>query len=94
MVALQYWRIGHLGISKMACQKTDKMALRAYLHCRIRTRIQTRILAPNPMATLRYVEVFTLHTVGFRFKFQLPTKGMGLESESIPMSVSGRSVAQ
>ena len=26
----------------------------AYLHCRIRTRIQTRIRTPNPMATLHY----------------------------------------
>ena len=57
----------------------------AYLHCRIRTRIQT----PNPMATLHYAEVFTLHGVRFRFQSQLPTKGTGLESESVTESVSG-----
>ena len=39
----------------------------AYLHCRIRTRIQTRIRTPNPMATFHCAEVFTLHGVRFRF---------------------------
>ena len=36
----------------------------AYLHSRIRTRIQT----PNPMAALHYAEVFTLHRVQFKFQ--------------------------
>ena len=40
----------------------------AYLQCRIRTRIQTRIQNQNPMATLHYTEVFTLHRVRFRFE--------------------------
>ena len=53
----------------------------AYLHCQIRTLVQT----PNPMATLHYAEVFTLH--GVRFRFQLPTTLMGSESESVPESV-------
>ena len=37
--------------------------LMAYLHCRIRTRIQTWIQTPKPMATLHYAEVSTLHEV-------------------------------
>ena len=57
----------------------------AYLHCQIWTRIQT----PNPMATLHYVEFFTLYAIGFTFQSQLPTKGMESESVSIPESVSG-----
>ena len=39
-----------------------------FTHCRIRTRIKTGIRTSNPMATLHYVEVFTLHGVGFRFQ--------------------------
>ena len=56
----------------------------AYLHCRIWTQIQTRIRTPTPMATLNYAEVFTLHRVRFRFQPELPTTGIGLESESVP----------
>ena len=37
------------------------LVLMAYLHCRIRTRIQIRIRTSNPMAILHYAEVFT-HT--------------------------------
>ena len=60
----------------------------AYFHCQIRTRIQTQIRTPNPMATLQYAEVFTLHRGRFRFQSLLSTTGMGSESESIPKSVS------
>ena len=56
----------------------------AYLHCRILTRIRT----PNPMGTLYYAEVFTLHGVRFILQFQLPTKGMGLESECVTGNVN------
>ena len=56
------------------------LRLKAYLHCRIRTRIQTWIRTPNPMATLHYAEVFTLHGISFRVQSQMPTKGMGSES--------------
>ena len=58
----------------------------AYLHCRIRTRIQTQIRTPNPMATLHDADVFTLHS-----QIQIPippTMGMGSESESVAESVS------
>ena len=37
------------------------LRLMTHLHCRRRTRVQTRTLIPNPMATLHYVEYFTLH---------------------------------
>ena len=64
----------------------------AYLYCRIQTQIQTKIRTPNPVATLHYAEVFTLHRVRFRFQSYLPTTGMGLESnfalESICLSVN------
>ena len=56
------------------------LRLKAYLHCRIRTRIQTWIRTPNPMATLHYAEVFTLHGISFRVQSQMPTKGVGSES--------------
>ena len=42
----------------------------------------------NPKATLHCAEVFTLHGVRFRFQSYLPTTGVGLESESVPESVS------
>ena len=58
------------------------LALMACLHCRIWTLIRTQ----DPMATLHYAEVFTLHRV--RLRFQLPTTGMGLESGFIPEFVS------
>ena len=39
------------------------------------------ISIPNAeqMVTLYYVELFTLHGVGFRFQLQLPTTGMASE---------------
>ena len=40
------------------------LTVMAYLHCWI----QTWIWTPNPMATLHYAEVFTLHGVRFRFQ--------------------------
>ena len=46
--------------------------LMAYSHYRI------SILTPNQMATLSYAELLTLHVVGFRFPFQVPSTGMGL----------------
>ena len=51
--------------------------------------MQTRTWNPNLMATLYYSKIFTLHGVGFRFKSQLPTTGMGSESELGSESVSG-----
>ena len=49
---------------------------------------RSRIWTPTPMATLHYAEVFILHRARFRFQSQLPTTGMGLESESVPESIS------
>ena len=61
----------------------------AHLHRRKRSRVQTWIQIPNPMATLYYPEHFTLH----RLKSLVPTPYFCIvqesESESMPESVSG-----
>ena len=43
----------------------------AYLHCQILTWIQTRIWTPNPMAALRYTEVF--HTAQSKIQILILT---------------------
>ena len=61
----------------------------------IRTRIRIRqcvtkplwIRIPKPMTTLHYADIFTMHGVRFRFQSQLPTAGMGSQSECVPESV-------
>ena len=42
--------------------------LMAYSHCWIRTLVVILIQTANPLATLHYAEVFTLHRVRFRFQ--------------------------
>ena len=44
------------------------MVIMAYLHCRIRIQMPILIWTANRMATLYYVELFTLHEVEFRFQ--------------------------
>ena len=46
------------------------------------------ILTVHEMATLYYVGLFTLHTVGFRFVSQLPSKGMELNTGSESFNVN------
>ena len=58
----------HAGQVELNSETLNALTLMAYLHCRIRTRIQTRTQTPNPMATLHYAEVFILHRVRFRFQ--------------------------
>ena len=45
-------------------RETVRLSLMAYLYYQIWARIH----APNPMATLHYAKVFTLHGVRFRFQ--------------------------
>ena len=42
----------------------------AYLHCWIWIPIPIPIWTARQMATLYYVEIFTLHGVGFKFQLQ------------------------
>ena len=53
-----------------------------YLHCWVQIPIPIAIQTANQMATLYYVQLFTLHGVSFTIQFlTIPTTGKGPESE-------------
>ena len=60
----------------------------ADLHFQIRIPIPIPFQTADQMATLQYAELFILHGISFRFPSQLPSTGMGLESESATVNVN------